>query len=68
MRNVRAIRIPAVAQRLRDNIFTVGNTVDPAEGYRNFRGRDPRIEALMAKRGFSGAAEAAPARQRMTKQ
>ena len=57
---------PAVAKRLRDNIFTVGNTVDPAEGYRNFRGRDPKIEALMAKRGFSGAAE--PARQRMTKQ
>ena len=65
---------PAVAQRLRQHIFTVGNTVDPAEGYRAFRGRDPRIEALMAKRGFTndatpaGAAEAAPARQRMTKQ
>jgi peptidyl-dipeptidase Dcp len=59
---------PAVAKRLRDNIFTVGNTIDPAEGYRNFRGRDPKIEALMAKRGFSGTAEPAPARKRMTKQ
>jgi peptidyl-dipeptidase Dcp len=42
----------AVAARLRKYIFSVGNTVDPAEAYRNFRGRDPRIEALMIKRGF----------------
>lgn len=61
---------PAVAKRLRDNIFTIGNTIDPAEGYRGFRGRDPKIEALMAKRGFSTAAAAtpAPARERMTKE
>jgi peptidyl-dipeptidase Dcp len=45
-----------VADRLRKNIFSVGNTIDPAEGYRAFRGRDPRIEALMKKRGFAGAA------------
>jgi peptidyl-dipeptidase Dcp len=44
---------PAVAQRLRQYIFSVGNTVDPAEGYRRFRGRDPRIEALMEDRGFT---------------
>ncbi|HUF65027.1 MAG TPA: M3 family metallopeptidase [Gemmatimonadaceae bacterium] len=43
---------PGVAQRLRQYIFSVGNTVDPAEGYREFRGRDPQIEALMRKRGF----------------
>jgi peptidyl-dipeptidase Dcp len=42
----------AVAERLRKNIFSVGNTIDPAEGYRAFRGRDPQIEALMKKRGF----------------
>jgi peptidyl-dipeptidase Dcp len=41
-----------VAQRLRKNIFSVGNTVDPAEGYRSFRGRDPKVDALMRKRGF----------------
>jgi peptidyl-dipeptidase Dcp len=41
-----------VAERLRKYVFTVGNTIDPAEGYRNFRGRDPRVEALMRKRGF----------------
>jgi peptidyl-dipeptidase Dcp len=44
---------PEVARRLRENIFSVGNTIDPAEGYRRFRGRDPQVEALMRKRGFS---------------
>jgi peptidyl-dipeptidase Dcp len=43
---------PEVARRLRESIFSIGNTVDPAEAYRNFRGRDPRVEALMRKRGF----------------
>jgi peptidyl-dipeptidase Dcp len=42
-----------VAERLRKYIFSVGNTVDPAAAYRSFRGRDPRIEALMKKRGFA---------------
>jgi peptidyl-dipeptidase Dcp len=41
-----------VAARLRKYIFSVGNTVDPAAAYRAFRGRDPRVEALMRKRGF----------------
>jgi peptidyl-dipeptidase Dcp len=42
----------AVAERLRKYIFTVGNTVDPADAYRSFRGRDPKVDALMRKRGF----------------
>ncbi len=42
----------AVAKRLFDRVFSVGNTVDPAEAYRAFRGRDAGIEALMRKRGF----------------
>jgi peptidyl-dipeptidase Dcp len=41
-----------VARRLRDHVFSVGNTVDPAEGYRAFRGRDAATDALMRKRGF----------------
>jgi peptidyl-dipeptidase Dcp len=41
-----------VAKRLRENVLSMGNTVDPAEGYRRFRGRDARVEALMKKRGF----------------
>jgi peptidyl-dipeptidase Dcp len=53
----------AVAARLRQHVYTVGNTVDPAVGYRAFRGRDPKVDALMKQRGFplSGAA-AAPAK------
>jgi len=43
----------AVSERLRKYVFSVGNTVDPADGYRAFRGRDPKIDALMKKRGFS---------------
>lgn len=41
-----------VAARLRKHVFSVGNTIDPAEGYRAFRGSDPKIEPLMKKRGF----------------
>ncbi len=43
---------PATAKKLRDNVFSVGNTIDPADGYRKFRGRDATTDALMAKRGF----------------
>ena len=42
-----------VARRLCESVFCRGNTVDPAEGYRAFRGRDPKIDALMRKRGFA---------------
>ncbi|HEX8439885.1 M3 family metallopeptidase, partial [Archangium sp.] len=47
-----------VAERLRKNVFSVGNTVDPAEGYRSFRGKDAGINALMRKRGFPVPASA----------
>jgi peptidyl-dipeptidase Dcp len=43
---------PQVAARLRDNVFATGNTRDPADAYRAFRGRDPGIAALMRHRGF----------------
>ena len=42
----------AVAARLKKDVFSAGNTVDPAEAYRAFRGRDAGIDALMRKRGF----------------
>ncbi len=41
-----------VSARLREHVLSIGNTVDPADAYRAFRGRDARIEALMRKRGF----------------
>ena len=51
-----------VAKRLYDHVFSVGNTVDPAEAYRAFRGKDAGIEALMRDRGFPvPATPAAPA-------
>lgn len=43
----------AVAERLRKNVFSVGDTIDPAAGYRAFRGRDVDTRALMKKRGFA---------------
>jgi peptidyl-dipeptidase Dcp len=43
----------AVAEKLRKNVFSVGDTIDPADGYRGFRGRDPGSDALMRKRGFA---------------
>jgi peptidyl-dipeptidase Dcp len=42
----------ATAKRLREYVFSVGNTIDPLEGYRAFRGRDAGTAALMRKRGF----------------
>lgn len=42
-----------VAKRLHDDIMAVGNSVDPAEAYRNFRGSDPKIGGLLRARGFA---------------
>jgi peptidyl-dipeptidase Dcp len=49
-----------VAERLSKNVFSIGNTVDPAEAYRKFRGRDPQVSALMIKRGFPVPKDAKP--------
>lgn len=43
----------AVAKRLYQNVFSAGNTVDPALGYKAFRGHDPKVDALMKNRGFA---------------
>jgi peptidyl-dipeptidase Dcp len=44
-----------VADRLLRSVFSTGNTVEPDVAYREFRGRDPSIDALMRKRGFAPA-------------
>jgi peptidyl-dipeptidase Dcp len=41
-----------VADRLNKYIFSVGNTIDPQDGFKKFRGRDASSDALMRKRGF----------------
>ncbi len=42
-----------VAKRLRQYILSNGNTIDRAEAYRLFRGRDPEVKALLEQRGFA---------------
>ena len=42
----------ATAKRLHDTIMSQGNRKDPAQQFRDFRGRDPKIGALMRDRGF----------------
>lgn len=46
----------ATAKRYHDDIVSIGNTIDPAQAYRNFRGRDPKIDALLRVRGFATVA------------
>ena len=41
-----------VAESLHDHVMSVGDTIDPAEGFRRFRGRDVDTSALLRKRGF----------------
>lgn len=43
----------ATAASLRANIMSVGNTINPADGFRAFRGRDVSVDALMRDRGFA---------------
>ncbi|MEO8304913.1 MAG: M3 family metallopeptidase [Betaproteobacteria bacterium] len=43
---------PAVAERLRKYVYSSGGTLDPAEAYRLFRGRDPTVGPMLAKRGL----------------
>src|SRR5258708_5025110 len=45
----------ATAKRLHDAIYAAGGKQDPAEAYKAFRGRLPRADALLRKRGFTEA-------------
>ena len=47
---------PATAQRLYEYVYSAGNSRDPAELYRLFRGRDPEVEPLLQHRGLADAA------------
>jgi len=40
------------AKRLHDKVMSIGNTIDPAVAYRNFRGRDPDVKAYLRDKGF----------------
>lgn len=43
---------PALARKLRDNIYAAGGSRDPEALYRAFRGKMPTAEAMMRKRGL----------------
>jgi len=42
----------ATAEKMRKYILAPGNSTDRSEAYRQFRGRDPDVKALLKKRGF----------------
>ncbi len=41
-----------VAKSLYDNVFSIGNTIDPEIAYKKFRGRSANSDALMRARNF----------------
>ena len=43
---------PDAAKRLYENIYSTGGTREFAQAYRDFRGRDPKVEALLEGRGL----------------
>ncbi len=47
---------PAVAQRLMQFIYSSGNSLEPSEAYRSFRGRPPTVEPMLKGRGLVGSA------------
>lgn len=46
----------ATAKKLYEHIYSAGGSVDPAELYTAFRGRMPKIDALLRHRGLKDAA------------
>jgi peptidyl-dipeptidase Dcp len=43
---------PGTAQRLLECIYSAGNRVEPGQTYRDFRGRDARVEPMLRDRGL----------------
>ena len=40
------------AKRLHDYIYSAGSSIESADAYRAFRGRDAKVEAMLRKRGL----------------
>lgn len=47
---------PATAKKFRDEVLSRGGTANPATLYRNFRGRDANIDALLIRDGIKSPA------------
>jgi peptidyl-dipeptidase Dcp len=43
---------PALADKLRRNVYSAGDSREPGAAFRAFRGRDPRAEPMLRKRGL----------------
>jgi oligopeptidase A len=46
---------PKIGSRFRDEILAVGGSRPAAESFRAFRGREPRVEALLRHSGMIAA-------------
>src|SRR6185503_8917221 len=46
---------PVLAARLYEYVYSAGGTRDFAQAYRDFRGRDPDVDALLEGRGLKAA-------------
>jgi peptidyl-dipeptidase Dcp len=44
---------PDTATRLKDNIYSVGGSIDPEDAYKAFRGKLPSPEAMLRKKGLA---------------
>ena len=47
---------PGVAERLRTFIYSSGNSLEPSEAYRAFRGRAPTVAPMLKQRGLAARA------------
>ncbi|MDK1375978.1 MULTISPECIES: M3 family metallopeptidase [unclassified Sinorhizobium] len=52
---------PRTAQKLKDNIYSVGGSIDPEDAYKAFRGKLPNPDAMLAKKGLAAVAPPSPA-------
>jgi peptidyl-dipeptidase Dcp len=50
---------PVMARKLKNNIYSVGGSIDPEETYKAFRGKLPNPEAMLKKKGLAMVAEVA---------
>ncbi|KPF45024.1 M3 family metallopeptidase [Rhizobium sp. AAP43] len=44
---------PETAKKLKENIYSVGGSVDPEEAYKAFRGKMPSPDAMLKKKGLA---------------
>jgi len=48
---------PAIAERLRRFIYAAGDSIAPDEAFRAFRGRAPKVDAMLRQRGLLAVSE-----------